>query len=151
MPELHSKSNWRPPRSPIGMLQEDLWPDTWKILVACILHNQTARVQVDRVYPQLFEKYPSAVSMAAADPSELAELLRPLGLYNRRSRSLIRFSQEFEQKKWLMPSDLYACGNYADECYAVFCVGNWRGIESTDGSLKRYLQWLKEHDDARRA
>jgi methyl-CpG-binding domain protein 4 len=148
MPQLHLNSTWRPPKSPIGMLQEDLWPDTWKILVACILHNQTARKQVDRVYPQLFAKYPSPEAMSLADPIELASMLKPLGLYNRRSRSLIKFSQEFEQKEWSTPSDLYACGSYADECYSVFCVGNWEEIESNDGSLKRYLEWLKKESNA---
>jgi methyl-CpG-binding domain protein 4 len=133
------------------MLQEDLWPDAWKILVACILHNQTARKQVDRVYPELFNKYPSSEVMALADPAELAELLRPLGLYNRRSKSLIRFSKEFESADWSMPSELYACGEYADDCYSVFCLGDWKSIESEDGSLKRYLQWLRSIENARRS
>ena len=55
-------SKWKPPKSPIGMLQEDLWPDVWKILVACILHNQTSRKQVDKVYPKLFKDYPNPAS-----------------------------------------------------------------------------------------
>jgi len=139
---------WKPPKSPIGMLQEDLWPDTWKILVACILHNQTARKQVDRVYPALFDRYPSARVMSEAEPGELAELLRPLGLYNRRSKSLIRFSQEFDSMDWHMPSELYACGEYADDCYKVFCLGDWERVVSDDGSLKRYIEWLKSEKDA---
>ena len=151
MLESHANSSWKPPKSPVGMLQEDLWPDTWKILVACILHNQTARKQVDLVYPELFNKYPSSEVMALADPAELAELLRPLGLYNRRSKSLIRFSKEFESADWSMPSELYACGEYADDCYSVFCLGDWKGIESEDGSLKRYLQWLRSIENARRS
>ena len=136
----------RPLVSPIGMLQEEMWPDAWKILVACILHNQTSRKQVDKVYHELFDRYPDSKSMASADPADLAMLLRPLGLYNRRSKSLIRFSQEYQDKDWAMPSELYACGRYADDCYSVFCLGDWEEVESDDGSLKRYLQWLRgEH------
>ena len=148
MIELHTSSTWVPPKSPVGMLQEDLWPDTWKILVACILHNQTARKQVDRVYPELFARYPDPESMAAAEPTDLAELLRPLGLYNRRSKALIRFSEDFQNKEWHMPSELYACGEYADDCYSVFCLGDWEGVQSEDGSLKRYLQWLRSNNNA---
>jgi len=86
--------------------------------------------------------------MSEAEPGELAELLRPLGLYNRRSKSLIRFSQEFDSMDWHMPSELYACGEYADDCYKVFCLGDWERVVSDDGSLKRYIEWLKSEKDA---
>ena len=132
---MQTKTFWSPPKSPIGMLQEDLWPDVWKILVACILHNQTSRKQVDKVYGALFEKYPNAASMSEADPGFLANMLKPLGLYNRRSRSLIKFSQQFKEG-WSQPSELYACGKYADDCYKVFCSGDWEAVETTDGSLR---------------
>jgi len=141
---------WQPPKSPIGMLQEDLWPDVWKILVACILHNQTSRKQVDKVYPVLFSRFPDASSMAVADVESLADLLRPLGLYNRRARSLKRFSSEYGDLSWKMPSELYACGKYADDCYRVFCSGDWKSVNTEDGSLKRYVAWLKEGKHARR-
>tara|TARA_B100000029_G_C17029236_1_gene761556 strand:+ start:135 stop:524 length:390 start_codon:yes stop_codon:yes gene_type:complete len=127
------------------MLQEDLWPDVWKILVACILHNQTNRKQVNKVYPELFEKYPDADSMSKADPAILSGMLKPLGLYNRRSNSLIKFSKEFLDNSWNSPSDLYACGKYADDCYSVFCTGDWHSVETQDGSLSRYIKWLRSH------
>ena len=145
------KEKWKPPLSPVGMLQEDLWPDVWKILVACILHNQTSRKQVDKVYSILFDAYPDAASMAAADVEDLAKMLRPLGLYNRRAKSLKRFSSEYNSLNWKKPSELYACGKYADECYDVFCTGNWKKVKTEDGSLKRYVAWLWENDYARRA
>lgn len=138
---------WQPPKSPVGMLQESLWPDQWKILVACILHNQTSRKQVDKVYKELFCSYPSAQSMANADQEFLAKILRPLGLYNRRSKSLIRFSKEYLDLDWKIPSDLYACGKYADDCFGVFCTGSWKDIDTTDGALSLYISWLKERNE----
>lgn len=141
-------AKWKPPKSPIGMLQEDLWPNAWKILVACILHNQTARKQVDKVYKELFKRYPNPTALAEADLDSLADLLKPLGLYNRRAKSLKRFSYEFENIAWKKPSELYACGNYADDCYAVFCDGNWKSVKTNDGSLKRYVAWLWEIENA---
>tara|TARA_B100000579_G_C22232199_1_gene576601 strand:+ start:127 stop:558 length:432 start_codon:yes stop_codon:yes gene_type:complete len=142
------KKKWQPPKSPIGMLQEDLWPDVWKILVACILHNQTSRKQVDKIYPELFSRYPDAESMSNAEVESLAELLRPLGLYNRRAKSLKKFSHQFDNFSWKKPSELHACGKYADECYEVFCAGNWKQVKTQDGSLKRYVKWLWENEVA---
>jgi len=138
---------WQPPKSPVGMLQEDLWPDRWKILVACILHNQTSRKQVDKVYKQLFYSYPNAQSMSNADQDVLAQILKPLGLYNRRSKSLIRFSKEYLGLDWLRPSDLYACGKYADDCFSVFCTGKWKNVNTSDSALSLYISWLKESNE----
>ena len=131
------------PKSPIGMLQEDMWPDVWKILVVCILHNQTSRKQVDKVYQELFCNYPSAKYMADAKPEILAKILKPLGLYNRRSKSLIRFSREYVVNNWKLPSDLYGCGKYADDCYKVFCKFQWNDVEPSDHALNDYVDWAR--------
>ena len=131
------------PLSPIGMLQEQMWPDVWKILVVSILHNQTSRKQVDKVYQDLFMKYPSAESMASAKEDAVAEIVKPLGLYNRRSRGLIKFSKQFVENDWNMPSDLYGCGKYADDCYTVFCKFDWKNVNPTDHALNDYVDWAR--------
>ena len=130
-------------KSPIRMLQEDMCEDPWKILVVCILHNQTSRRQVDKVYKNLFLKYPSPMSMANANSEELASLLKPLGLYNRRSRSLVKFSKEFLENDWDLPSELYGCGKYADDCFRVFCRFEWDKVEPTDHALNDYVKWAR--------
>ena len=28
--------SWIPPKSPHGLIQEDLWSDEWKLLVSCL-------------------------------------------------------------------------------------------------------------------
>lgn len=131
------------PMSPIGMLQEEMWPDVWKILVVSMLHNQTSRKQVDKVYKELFEKYPDPESMAVADHEIVAEIVKPLGLYNRRSLSLIKFSKQFVENSWNMPSDLYGCGKYADDCYTVFCKFDWKNVNPTDHALNDYVDWAR--------
>ena len=135
---------WKPPKSPIGMLQEDMWPDVWKILVTCMLHNQTSRKQVDKVYKILFEAYPSPQKMQNADLDNLSRILKPLGFQNRRSAALKRFSSEFTDKDWKKASDLYGCGKYADDCYQVFCSGMWKEVNPTDHALNDYVTWLRE-------
>ena len=136
--------NWIPPKSPIGMLQEDMWPDKWKILVVCSLHNQTSRKQVDKVYKQLFETYATPSAMSKAAHEDLSKIIKPLGFYNRRAHALIRMSKDYLSKDWTRASDLYGCGKYADDCYRVFCTGEWKEVQPTDNALNDYVDWLKE-------
>jgi len=44
-----------PPRSGYGLIQEDLWPDEWKILVSCMMLNYTSRKQVEKILPSFFK------------------------------------------------------------------------------------------------
>ena len=74
------------------LLQEIYQDDAWKMLVCCILLNLTQRKQVDGVRHELFTKYPTEYEMMEADEDELSEILRPLGLYRRRAKTLIKFS-----------------------------------------------------------
>lgn len=39
-------SLWEPPQSPYGLIEEQLFGNPWKLLVACILLNKTSVVQV---------------------------------------------------------------------------------------------------------
>ena len=136
-------SSWIPPKSPVGMLQEDLWPDEWKILVACILHNLTSRKQVDKVYESLFSAYPDAQSMMHADIDKLKSIIQPLGMVNRRSKALMKFSQQYAQKRWNTPKELYGCGKYADDVWRVFIRGDWQSVEPNDHALNKYHDFLK--------
>src|SRR5207253_3008880 len=77
------------------ILQEVYRDDPWKMLVGCILLNQTSRTQVDGVREKLFERWPDAKAMGAADEEELSECVRSLGLHNRRATTLKRFSQHW--------------------------------------------------------
>lgn len=141
---------WAPPKSPIGMLQEDLWPNEWKILVACLLHNQTSRKQVNKVYKELFRRYPTPDALRSAEAHELQILIKPLGMWRKRSVALQRLSDDYLEKEWITPKDLYGCGKYAEDVWTVFCVGDWKKVEPTDHALNSYCDWLREHH-ARRA
>ena len=39
-------SLWEPPQSPYGLIEEQLFGNPWKLLVACILLNKTSVIQV---------------------------------------------------------------------------------------------------------
>ena len=126
--------------SPFELLQEIYYHDPWKSQVCCILLNCTRRVQVDRVRSNLFAKYPTAIALSQADSQELSELLRPLGFYNRRAKSLIRFSTEWSSLDWKHPRELYGIGQYAADSWDIF-YNNRLDIEPNDGVLVKYRLW----------
>jgi methyl-CpG-binding domain protein 4 len=82
--------------------------------------------------------------MANADPIQLSQILRPLGFYNRRARTLIKFSEEWITKDWAHPKELYGIGEYAAASWDIF-YKNQSWIEPSDGVLVKYLQWKREN------
>lgn len=67
-------------------------------LVAEILLQKTRAENVIEVYRRFVEVYPDPVSLAKADENELAEFLRPLGLYRNRSKNLIKLAKAISNK-----------------------------------------------------
>jgi endonuclease III len=65
----------------------------FELLAATILSAQTTDARVNMVTPTLFARYPDAASMAAADVTELEDIVRSTGFYQNKSRSLIGMAQ----------------------------------------------------------
>lgn len=128
------------PVSPFLLLQEIYHPDKWKVLICCMMLNQTRRVQVDKVRDQFFERWPNAASVQESDFEEMRDLLKPLGFYNKRSKSIIRFSHEFAKGEWKDPSELHGVGQYARDSYSIFFED--KIVENpSDHVLKDYVKW----------
>lgn len=134
--------NWVPPRSPYGLLQEDLWPDEWRILVACLMLNLTTRKQVDGVIHEFFRRWPDPKTLLKANVSDIEDLIKPLGMWKKRAQTLLRFSAEYLTGKWKTAKDLHGCGKYADDCWHLFCVGDWKNINPNDHALNEYHDYL---------
>jgi len=60
-----------------------------QLLVATILSAQTTDARVNTVTPALFARYPTAAHYAAADRTELEDLIRPTGFFRAKATSLI--------------------------------------------------------------
>ena len=133
---------WKPPKSPHGLIQEDLWPDEWKILISCVMLNQTTRKQVDKVIWQFFDKWPCPDVFLKSKFSEVSDLLKPLGFYNRRPKAMRRFTEEYINHEWEEPIELHGIGKYANDAWKIFCVGDWRVVEPQDHALNKYHTWL---------
>ena len=79
----------------MAIIQQEFQHDPWKMLVGCIMLNQTNNKQVRRVIYDFFETYPNPQSITEDSIPDITERLRPLGFYNRRARSILKFSQEY--------------------------------------------------------
>jgi len=135
--------NWTPPRSPYNLIQEHLWEDPWKIFVACIFCNLTRRVDAEPYIWKFFDEYPTPEIAANADPIEIQKMISPLGLSERRSRSLVKMSNDYINKDWKRSPDvLYGIGKYASDAYMIFCSGNWKNVQPKDHALNDYHNFL---------
>ena len=63
--------------------------DAFELLAATILSAQTTDARVNIVTPVLFARYPTPAAMAAADPSEMEEIIRSTGFFQNKTKSLI--------------------------------------------------------------
>lgn len=61
----------------------------YELLAATILSAQCTDERVNMVTPHLFARYPAPEDMAAAEPGELEELIRPTGFFRNKAKSLI--------------------------------------------------------------
>jgi endonuclease-3 len=61
----------------------------WELLVATILSAQSTDVNVNRVTPELFRKYPTVEAFAALTPEQLQPDVRSTGFFRNKSKSVV--------------------------------------------------------------
>lgn len=60
----------------------------YQLLTAVILSAQTTDVQVNKITPKLFKRFPTPKSLANANPEEVKEIILPTGYYNAKARNI---------------------------------------------------------------
>ena len=77
---------------------DQLYPDVtcalthasaWELVVATILSAQSTDVNVNRVTPELFRKYPTVQAFAALTPEQLEPDVRSTGFFRNKSKSVV--------------------------------------------------------------
>jgi endonuclease III len=61
----------------------------FELLVATILSAQCTDERVNLTTPAVFARYPDATSLAAANPEDVEELIRPTGFFRSKTRNLL--------------------------------------------------------------
>ncbi|MFG3550865.1 endonuclease III [Streptomyces sp. NPDC047725] len=65
----------------------------FQLVVATVLSAQTTDLRVNQTTPALFARYPTPEDLAAADPEEVEEILRPTGFFRAKTKSVIGLSK----------------------------------------------------------
>nr|XP_006631030.2 PREDICTED: methyl-CpG-binding domain protein 4 [Lepisosteus oculatus] len=146
-PRRKAFKKWTPPRSPFALVQETLFHDPWKLLIATIFLNRTSGKMAIPVLWEFFGRYPSPEVARVSDWKEMAELLKPLGLNELRAKTIVRFSDEYLTKHWKYPIELHGIGKYGNDSYRIFCVNEWKQVDPQDHKLNLYHAWLRENHE----
>lgn len=70
----------------------------FQLLAATILSAQTTDERVNRTTPALFERYPDARALAAADVRDVERLIHAAGFYAQKARSLIGMAKGLAER-----------------------------------------------------
>lgn len=122
------------------LIQEEYVQDPWKMLVCCILLNQTNNKQVRPVLSSVFELIPDPISAIGCDPERLAAVIKTTGFQNIKAKRIRDLSS-----KWVDgfndPMDLPGIGQYGRDSWEIFIKKNL-SVEPTDKKLLGYLEYI---------
>ena len=91
---VNDKLNIMYPDAKCGLDYNNLF----ELIVAVSLSAQTTDVSVNKVTPNLFNRYPSPFEMKDADINELESIIHSIGLYKNKARNLILLSKELVER-----------------------------------------------------
>lgn len=135
-----------PPRSPFGLIQEDLVPNEWLILASCILLNCTSRMQVDKIMSIFIKRYKTPQLLLQDDEDRIKQLIGHLGFKNRRTKSLKDLAGVLITTTWDDPRTLPGIGEYGARAWEIFYNNILGKFPPNDGALKTYWNWRKLHE-----
>lgn len=141
------KKTTNPPISPYIYRQETYRDDPWKMLIVCMMLNQTSYKQVDKVKDHFFMMFDTPEKLIHASDEEIIDIIRPLGFYNRRAKQWKKFSAAWLEWDGCDVSDLPGVGKYASDSWKIFQEHIY-DITVEDKELKKYLQWINNPNNS---
>ena len=119
------------------MVQQQV-ANTWQHFVGVICLNQTNRTIVKKILPTFFSLWPEDdVFLDKATEKTVKELIKPMGMVNKRYTALMRMSIDHLFWDGEDATMLYGIGQYGSESYRIFF--NNERFEPKDKELRRYL------------
>jgi len=116
----------------------------FQVLIAELMLQKTNASQVENIFPRFIETYPNPESIANVSEYDLATLLQPLGLFNRRARDLKKTSIIILNLKNVVPSEkkdllnLPGVGDYIAN--AVLCFAFNKKMPIIDANVGRIMK-----------
>jgi methyl-CpG-binding domain protein 4 len=134
-----------PPRSPYSLIQEDLWPNEWLILVSCVLLNCTSRRQVEKVWPDFRRLSHTPETLLVTDKDHIVNTIKSLGFASRRTSTLLKLAQAYLSNGWVHARELPGIGKYGSRAWEIFVKGFLGDQPPRDGALEKYWRWAKQN------
>jgi endonuclease III len=122
------------------LIQEEYLDDPWKMMVCCILLNQTNNKQVRSILSSVFELIPNPISAIECDVEVLAAVIKTTGFQNLKASRIQRMSQKW-QDGFSDIMDLPGIGKYGRDSWEIFINKNLE-ILPTDKKLEGYLKFI---------
>jgi len=72
--------------------------NVYQLIVAVALSAQTTDKSVNLVTPALFDAYPDAVSLASAEPEEVSEYIKRIGMYKTKAKNIVGMAKMLVEK-----------------------------------------------------
>ena len=146
-----SRSSTPPPRAPLGsgLLQEEYAHCPWKLLISCVLMSRVSSANVKvRAIEGFFAKYPTPTAVLSSRPNEMLQIIKPLGLFPGRHRSVVEISTRFLTMVdqpftvGLQPElKIYGVGAFGVDSFNIFCKSQTLPLP-TDKNLASYCRWV---------
>lgn len=119
------------------LIQDEYRGDPWRIMVCCILLNQTSNKQVRPLLENFFNRYPSPESIRENDHLEISEMIRTTGFQNVKAQRIIKMSQKYCEG-FDDPKLLPGIGKYGVESWRIF-VDDFIDFSPNDKRLSEYI------------
>lgn len=112
----------------------------YEVFVAEFFLTQTPAENVDRVYPEFLERFPSLEAIEQASEQELKDIIEPLGFYNMRSAALKQIADDNDQIPETPAAlrDLPRVGPYVAN--ATLCLALDHKLPLLDRNVERVYQ-----------
>ena len=118
--------------------------DPYKILISEILLHKTDSKKVEKVYPKFIDKFPTIYHLYHAEPEEIDNLIKDIGLFYRGQRSkkiaeqiVTKFTGNIPTSKEDLMS-LYGVGEYISN--AVLCFAFKKRVPIVDTNVIRVYE-----------
>ena len=71
--------------------------NVYQLLISVVLSAQTTDKSVNLVTPALFDAYPTPYRLAEADPEEVAEYIKRIGMYKTKSKNIVGLAKSLTE------------------------------------------------------
>ena len=122
----------------INIIQKEYERDPWKVLICCILLNQTSNKQVRPLIANFFNRWPNAESILLDEHLAISSFIKSTGFQNIKATRIKEFSCAYSSGV-RDPFKFPGIGKYGREAWRIFVDRDLDFVPS-DKKLRMYLE-----------